>query len=125
EVISAAAGTGAHMHMCHLNSTSNRMIDAIAGAVENAQAAGLRITTEAYPYGSGATVIGADFLAPAKLARMGVTPDCLLYLPTGEWVKDAERLAELRANDPGGPVIMRWADEREEADREILMRSLL
>jgi Amidohydrolase family len=125
EVIAAAAGTGAHMHMCHLNSTSNRMIDDIADAVVRAQGQGLRVTTEAYPYGSGATVIGADFLAPEKLHRMGITPDSLCYLPTGEWVRDAHRLEEIRATDPGGPVIMRWADERDEADRAVLLRSLL
>ncbi|WP_031466452.1 amidohydrolase family protein [Sciscionella sediminilitoris] len=125
EVIAAASGTGAHMHMCHLNSTSNRMIDTIAGAVEHAKAEGVRITTEAYPYGSGSTVIGADFLAPEKLHRMGMTPDMVRYLPTGEWVADAARLAELRSTDPGGQVIMKWADERDEADREVLLRSLL
>ncbi len=125
EVISAAAGTGAHMHMCHLNSTSNRMIDQIAAAVERAQSYGVRITTEAYPYGSGATVMGATFLAPENLERMGVTPDRLLYLPTGEWIRDQDRLAELRTLDPGGLVIMKWADEQEESDRTMLLRSLL
>ncbi|MFD9961554.1 amidohydrolase family protein [Amycolatopsis sp. NPDC058986] len=125
EVIAASAGTGAHMHMCHINSTSNRMIDEIAEAIARAQATGVKVTTEAYPYGSGSTVIGADFLAPEKLPRMGVTPDRLRYLPTGEIVADAERLAELRANDPGGAAVIQWADETLEADRELLLRSLL
>ncbi|GAA4524430.1 amidohydrolase family protein [Amycolatopsis samaneae] len=125
EVIAASAGTGAHMHMCHVNSTSNRMIDDIAGAIARAQSTGVRVTTEAYPYGSGSTVIGADFLAPEKLPRMGITPDRLRYLPTGEMVATAERLAELRANDPGGSVVLQWADEALEADRELLLRSLL
>ena len=69
EVIAAAAGTGAHMHMCHINSTSNRMIDDIADAVDRARGYGLQVTTEAYPYGSASTVIGAAFLASAALLR--------------------------------------------------------
>lgn len=47
EVIAAAAGTGAHMHMCHINSTSNRMIDQVAQAVTAARAQGVLVSTEA------------------------------------------------------------------------------
>ncbi len=84
EVVAAAAGTGAHMHLCHVNSTSNRMIDEVAHALDHARAIGVRVTTEAYPYGAGSTVIGAAFLAPESLARAGLRPDSLTYLPTGE-----------------------------------------
>lgn len=125
EVIAAAAGTGAHMHLCHLNSTSNRMIDEIADAIAIAQRTGCRVTTEAYPYGSGMTAIGADFVSPEKLPRMGIPPNRLHYLPTGEFVADRERLTELRANDPGGLTFVHWADEAQEADRKLLLRSLL
>lgn len=125
EVVDAAAQTGAHMHLCHLNSSSNRMIDQTAGAVERARVDGLRVTTEAYPYGTGSTIIGADFLAPDQLPRLGLTADRICYLPTGEWVRDDQRLTQLRAADPGGLVLMRWADERQEADRALLLRSLL
>ncbi len=125
EVIAAAAGSGAHMHLCHLNSTSNRMIDTIADAIDHARDEGVRVTTEAYPYGSGSTVIGAAFLAPENLHRCGLTPEKLLYLRTGEWIADTERLTELRATDPGGQVIHQWADERIDSDRETLLRSLL
>lgn len=123
EVIAAAAGTGAHMHMCHVNSTSNRMIDEVADAVTAARGHGVRVTTEAYPYGAGSTVIGAPFLAPDLLHRMGITPRSLTYLPTGERVADAVRLRELRANDPGGLVIVHFLDERQPAELAILERS--
>ncbi|MFB7089147.1 amidohydrolase family protein [Streptomyces sp. NPDC056296] len=125
EVLAAAAGTGAHMHLCHLNSTSNRMIDEIADAFATAQTTGLRVTTEAYPYGSGMTAISADFVAPEKLPRMGISPNRLRYLPTGEFVADTERLTELRSNDPAGLAFVHWADEAQEADRKMLLRSLL
>jgi N-acyl-D-aspartate/D-glutamate deacylase len=123
EVISAAAGTGAHMHMCHVNSTSTRMIDEVAGAVEAARRGGVRVSTEAYPYGAGATVIGAAFLAPEVLHRMAIGPQQLTYLPTGERVADADRLAELRAADPGAEVVVHFLDEDDPADLAVLERS--
>ncbi|MEU6019122.1 amidohydrolase family protein [Streptomyces sp. NPDC047515] len=125
EVIAAAAGTGAHMHMCHINSTSNRMIDGIAGAVERARGYGLHVTTEAYPYGSASTVIGAAFLAPEQLHRLGMVPKNILCLSTGERVADAARLAELRERDPGALILYDWLDESDPADLTTLQRSLL
>ena len=125
EVIAAAAGTGAHMHLCHVNSTSNRMIDEVAAAVSAARAQGVRVSTEAYPYGAGATVVGAAFLAPDLLHRMGIAPSSLTYLPTGERVADAGRLAELRATDPGGSVVVHFLDEDDPDDLAVLERSFL
>jgi len=125
EVIAAAAGTGAHMHMCHVNSTSNRMIDEVADAVTAARAQGVQVTTEAYPYGAGSTVIGAAFLAPEVLHRMGITPRSLTYLATRERISDADRLRELRATDPGGLVVVHFLDEQEPAELAILERSFL
>ena len=55
EIVGAAAQTGAHMHYCHIDSTSMRHIDRVLDLVGRAQAAGSRISTEAYPYGSGMT----------------------------------------------------------------------
>lgn len=123
EVIAAAAGTGAHMHMCHVNSTSTRMIDEVAAAVEEARRTGVRVSTEAYPYGAGATVIGAAFLAPAKLHRLGIGPQQLTYLPTGERIADLDRLAELRTVDPGAEVVVHFLDEQDPADLAVLERS--
>ena len=125
EVIAAAAGTGARVHLCHVNSTSNRMIDEIAAAVSAARAQGVQVSTEAYPYGAGATVVGAAFLAPELLHRLNITPSALTYLPTGERVADDERLAELRATDPGGSVVVRFLDDDDPADLAVLERSFL
>jgi N-acyl-D-aspartate/D-glutamate deacylase len=124
EIVRAAAETGAHMHYCHVNSTSQRHIDRVLGLVGRAQAAGSRVTTEAYPYGSGMTGIGAAFLAPERLGERGLSPSSLTYAPTGERVAGAERLRELRASDPGGLVIIDLLSEDDPADRALLMRSL-
>ncbi len=40
EIVRAAAQTGAHMHYCHVNSTSQRHIDRVLALVGRAQAAG-------------------------------------------------------------------------------------
>jgi len=125
EIVRAASETGAHMHYCHINSTSHRHIDRVLELVARAQAAGSRITTEAYPYGSGMTGIGAAFLAPERLGERGLTPQDLTYAPTGEQVADAARLRELRATDPGGLAIIRHLNEDDPADFDIMLRSLL
>ena len=124
EIVRAAGETGAHMHYCHVNSTSQRYVDRVLGLVGRAQAAGARVSTEAYPYGSGMTGIGASFLAPERLGERGLSPSSLTYAPTGERVASEARLRELRQADPGGLVIIQLLDEDDPADRELLMRSL-
>jgi N-acyl-D-aspartate/D-glutamate deacylase len=124
EIVRAAGQTGAAMHYCHINSTSLRHIDRVLSVVARAQAAGARVSTEAYPYGAGMTGIGAAFLAPERLGERGMVPSSLTYAATGERVADEARLRELRATDPGGLVIMEMLDESDPADRELLMRSL-
>jgi N-acyl-D-aspartate/D-glutamate deacylase len=125
EIVRAAGETGAHMHYCHVNSTTLRHADRVLALVERAQRAGSRITTEAYPYGAGMTGIGAAFLAPERLPERDLLPQDLIYAPTGEQIADVARLAELRAADPGGLVIIRHLDESIASDRDLLMRYLL
>ena len=100
EVVRAAGTTGAHMHYCHINSTSGRHIDRVLALVGRCQAEGSRVTTEAYPYGSGSTAIGASFLAPERLLERFRSTTSITYLRTGERVADAARLRELRALTP-------------------------
>jgi hypothetical protein len=124
EIVRAAGETGAQMHYCHINSTSQRHIDRVLSLVGRAQAAGGRVSTEAYPYGSGMTGIGAAFLAPERLGERGLTPSSLTYAPTGERVASEARLRELRATDPGGLAIIELLNEDDPADRQLLLRSL-
>jgi len=125
EIVRAAGETGAQMHYCHVNSTSQRHVERVLDLVGRAQAAGARVSTEAYPYGSGMTGIGAAFLAPERLAERGLTPDSLTYAATGERVGTQDRLRELRANDPGGLVIIKLLDEDDPRDLGLLLRSLI
>jgi cytosine/adenosine deaminase-related metal-dependent hydrolase len=124
ELVRAAAETGAHMHYCHVNSTSFRHVDRVLGLVDRVRTEGSVVTTEAYPYGAGMTGIGAEFLAPERLHARGMTPRSLVYAPTGETVADEARLRQLRTEDPGGLVIVHMLDESRPADVELLLRSL-
>ena len=125
ELVRAAGTTGAHMHYCHINSTSGRHIDRVLALVARCQSEGAHVTTEAYPYGSGSTAIGAPFLAPERLReRFGGGTRAITYLPTGERIADEARLRELRATDPGGVVIAEFFDEENPHDLALLRRSL-
>ena len=101
EVVRAAAETGAHMHYCHVASIYPRHAERVQGLIAKVQAEGSRVTTEAYPYGTGMTGIGASYLAPERLAERGLTPRSIRYLPTGKVVSDETELRELRRRDPG------------------------
>jgi hypothetical protein len=125
EVVTAALATGAHMHLCHINSTSTRHIDRVHALLDRGRAQGLRITTEAYPYGAGCTGIGAAFLAPEKLINAALVPGDIRYLPTGEQVASVERLIELRTTDPGGLAVIDFLHETDPADLGFLTRAFL
>jgi hypothetical protein len=124
EIIAAAAGTGAALHICHINSTSLQRINDVSSAVETAQSLGNRITTEGYPYAAGSTGVGAAFFEPDKLDRMGVTTRSIRYLPTGERIADVDRLAYLRATDPGGMCILDFLDTDDPTQLAMLLRGL-
>ncbi|WP_430333209.1 amidohydrolase family protein [Rhodococcus sp. ACT016] len=124
EIVQAAAETGAHMHYCHVNSTSNQHIDRVLSLVEKCRNGGATVTTEAYPYGSGSTAVGAAFLAPELLYRMKLTPQSLTYVSTGERIPDADHLRHLRSVDPGGLVVVEFLDDDDSHDRQYLERAL-
>ncbi|MYU10056.1 amidohydrolase family protein [Streptomyces sp. SID8361] len=124
EILGAAAGSGAGMHICHLNSTSARQIDEIAEAIEVARGLGNRITTEAYPYSSGSCSVNAAFLAPDRLHRLGVDTQDITYLPTGERIVDASRLRYLRDTNPEGIVVVDYLREDDPRDQAMLTRAL-
>jgi imidazolonepropionase-like amidohydrolase len=125
EVVAAAAGSGAHMHLCHVNSTSLRAIDEVAELISGAQERGLDVTTEAYPYGAGMTAVGVPFLHPDNLTRVGITPSNLSIVATGERPRDAERLMQIRRETPGALVIIHYLDEALEPDLSVIHRALL
>jgi cytosine/adenosine deaminase-related metal-dependent hydrolase len=124
EVLRAAQETGAHMHHCHVNSTSRRHIDRVLEMLDESRVAGSPITLETYPYGAGSTGIGAFFLAPERLGAWGITPRDIMIVETGERVRDEKELAALRATDPGMLCVVHFLDEEQSADAALVRRSL-
>lgn len=124
ELIAAAEKSGAHVHLCHLNSTSGKLGPGVIELIADAQARGIRVTTEAYPYGSGATGIGAAFLAPELLHESDLTPSSIRYLATGERLTSVERLIQLRATHPDGTCIVDFLDMDVPAERNTLLQAL-
>lgn len=110
-LIGLAGSTGAHMHICHFNSTSLQDVERCAELIRTAQAQGLKVTVEAYPYGTGSTVVGADFFSdPAFPQRMGTGYDGIELVASRHRLKDREELLRHQAEDPGALVLIHFLD---------------
>jgi N-acyl-D-glutamate deacylase len=107
EMVADAASTGAHMHICHINSTSLRDIPKVLELVANAQKHGVPLTVEAYPYGAGSTAIGAAmFRGPNWKERLGdVTAADFEY--NGQTLND-DTFAALQKSNPGALIVFHY-----------------
>ncbi len=120
EMIAVAAGTGAQMHVCHLNSISLRDIEPIAAAITEAQRNGIRISTEAYPYGAGSTGIGAAmFRGDGWQARMGGISKSDFTLD-GVPLSD-EEFDRLQADAPETQIIVHFLNFEERPRDQVLL----
>lgn len=110
-LIGLAGATGAHMHICHFNSTSLQDVERCAELVRTAQAQGLKVTVEAYPYGTGSTVVGAEFFAdPAFCQRMGTGYDAIEMVAERRRLADRNELLERQRSEPGALVLIHFLD---------------
>jgi N-acyl-D-glutamate deacylase len=120
EVISFAAATNSHVHICHLNSTSFRDIGLAVRMIHSAKRQGLKIIVEAYPYGAASTAIGAAVLASDNLSRAGMNYESIEY--RGKRL-DEESFKERRAKDPGATIVSHFYELPR--DQELLDMSVL
>lgn len=111
EAVGVAAGTDARLHLCHINSTSLRRIGETTALVEKGQNKKVRLTTEAYPYGAGETVIGAPFIWPSQLPGLGITSKDIYAVDEHEYPQTPERLAQIQKQNPGGLAIIHYLYE--------------
>lgn len=124
-MVRAARDAGGHAHLCHVHSTSQRAVGRVHGVLAEAIGHGVRISTEAYPYGSGCTGLGAEFLEPETLRAIGLGPRSILVLGTGERPSDDDRLRELRRTIPHALVLVDFFAEHDPDDQLLLQRALL
>ena len=126
-LIGYAGATGAHMHICHFNSSSKTDVERCAVLVAKAQAQGLPITVEAYPYGTGSTVLAAAFFSdPEFEARNGTGYDSVQRVTDGHRFRSREELLAAQAEEPSTLVLWHILDtENSEHHRRLLDLSVL
>lgn len=123
ELIGNAAITGAHMHICHINSTALKDIESILPMIENAVDHGINITIGAYPWGAASTVVGAAmFSGEGWRERMGSTAENF-QLGTSRMTE--EQLADYQQNQPGTFIVWHFLDESNPEDLALLDASVL
>lgn len=125
EMVAVAASTGAHMHICHLNSTSLRDAPRVIELISTAQKHGVPLTVEAYPYAAGSTVIGAAmFRGPNWRERLGGAK-ASDFEYDGQPL-DEESFARLQKTDPGALIVIHFLSPGIiPGDQELLDRSVL
>src|SRR5215216_1328975 len=126
-LIGYAGATGAHMHICHFNSSSKTDVERCAVLVAKAQAQGLPITVEAYPYGTGSTVLAAAFFSdPEFELRNGTGYDSVQRVTDGRRFRDRKELLAAQAEEPSTLVLWHILDtENNPHHRDLLDISVL
>ena len=88
EVIAAAAATGAPLHVVHITSMGLKLTPQLIEIVKGAQAHGMDVTTECYPYTAGSTGLESAMFDEGWQQKLGITYKDL------QWAKTGERLTE-------------------------------
>lgn len=84
EAISNATTTGASLHIVHANSLSLSEIDVTLAMVSSAQARGLDITTEVYPYTAASTSLESAIFDEGWQEMLGISYGDIQWEATGE-----------------------------------------
>ena len=103
EVISDAAATGASLHVVHVTSMGLGATPVLLSLINGARAHGVDVTTEAYPYPAGATMLQSAVFDPGFREAFGIDYKDILWLATGERLT-AESFERYRKQ--GGLVVM-------------------
>ncbi|GAB3282300.1 amidohydrolase family protein [Parahaliea aestuarii] len=124
EIVAAAAGTGAHAHIVHLNSISLRDIGPIGRMISSARDQGVRLSTEAYPYGAGSTHIGAAMFRQENWQEKigGITAHN--FDVNGARLEEAE-FERLQSEAPETGVVVHLLDTAVPEDQAFLDQSVL
>ncbi|MGA9568061.1 MAG: amidohydrolase family protein [Candidatus Korobacteraceae bacterium] len=117
EVIGASAISGASLHIVHINSTCLRDSLECLSLVAGARARGLDVTTEAYPYLAGMTMLNSALFNPGWREKLGIDYSALQLPDTGERLTK-ERFEGLHNSSQSQSVLM-FANTQEVVDKVI------
>jgi dihydroorotase len=104
ELISNVAATNASLHIVHIGSSGGRQVPLILDMIDGAQASGLDVTTEVYPYTAWSTFIGASIFNDGIRQTLLMDYGDIELPATGERLNEA-RYKELRARAPGTIIV--------------------
>ena len=117
EVIGAAAITGAALHIVHINSSCTRDALECLAMIAGARARGLDVTTEAYPYIAGMTMLNSAVFNPGWREKMGISYGDLVLPDTQEHLTK-ERFDELH-NSSTAQTVLIFSNTQEIVDKVI------
>jgi dihydroorotase len=84
EAIANAAGSGASLHIVHLNSSTRGTLPLMLEMIAGARGRGIDVTTEAYPYTAGSTFIESAIFDDGWQQNLESTYSDLQWQATGE-----------------------------------------
>ncbi len=116
ELVDMTRKTGASMHMVHIVSTGLQRVPLYLEMIDKAQAEGLDITSELYPYTAGSTGINSGIFDHDWQSKFGVSYGDIEWPPTGERFTGKEMWDQYRAENPEGIIIIHamteeWVEE--------------
>jgi N-acyl-D-aspartate/D-glutamate deacylase len=109
EVIAAAVVTGAPLHVVHLTSSGLAQAPKMLQVIREAQARGIDVTTECYPYNAAMTELSSAIFDKGWQKVLGIDYGGV------EWVATGERLTEAtfqKYRAQGGMVIMHMIPDK-------------
>jgi N-acyl-D-glutamate deacylase len=122
KLIGLAAATGAHMHICHLNSTSSRDVDKAVPLIQSAIDAGLPISLGAYTYGAAESAISAAEWDPKDVReRLGVDWSDFTLVRSNQDFTTKEEFEDAIKREPGSLVIVHFLHEEEDTHDQALL----
>src|SRR5215218_1805918 len=125
--LTAVCQLAAALDVATFTPSSKTDVERCAVLIAKAQAQGLPITVEAYPYGTGSTVLAAAFFSdPEFVERNGTGYDSVQRVTDGHRFSDREELMKAQAEEPSSLVLWHILDTENNAHhRDLLDMSVL
>lgn len=110
EIIRYAKASGAPVHVCHVQANAMGNINEFLRLIREARDAGVKITTESFPYNGASTAISAAVFNRDWQTIFDITYEDIEWAATGERFNE-KMWHEYREKYPGGTVIHHYNKE--------------